>query len=225
VIPILSIVGPSGSGKTTLLEALISLLRERGYRVGTVKHAPHQKSLDQEGKDSWRHAQAGAEVAVISTPAGTGVFQARSGEMRLDEVVESYLWDLDLVLVEGYKEERFPKILVYRRESGGEPPLNRGEGLLAVVSDVPLPLEAPLFSWEQPVRVVDFVEERLLKGKRGRERVQLWVDGQRIPLNPFVQDLFHSMLRAMVSPLKGIGTFRRLSLRLDNPEGAGRGQS
>ncbi|MDH7499280.1 MAG: hypothetical protein QHH30_02715 [candidate division NC10 bacterium] len=62
-------------------------------------------------------------------------------------------------------------------------------------------------------------EKRFLKGKTGQEEVQLGVDGRWVLLNPFLEKLFHSLLQAMVSPLKPIGTFRRLSLRLDHPEG------
>lgn len=217
MIPILSIVGRSGSGKTTLLEALIPLLQARGYRVGTVKHASHEFHLDQEGKDSWRHAQAGAEIAVISTPKGLGVFQSLSREKALEELVESYLSEMDLVLAEGYKGERVPKIEVHRGQLGGELLTSKEEGLLAVASDVPLRAEVPLFSLDDPKALADFLEERFLRNRQ-REKVQLQVDGHRVPLNPFVHDLFHSLLLAMVAPLKGIGHFRRLTLRLDTSE-------
>lgn len=77
MIPIISFLGRPGSGKTTLLEVLIPLLRPKGYRIGTIKHGGHGFSLDQQGKDSWRLAQAGAEVSVISTPSGAwGYFGA-----------------------------------------------------------------------------------------------------------------------------------------------------
>ena len=68
-IPILSIVGKSGSGKTTLLEKLIAELKRRGYRVATIKHHAHPGfEIDQPGKDTWRHAQAGSDHVVIAAP-------------------------------------------------------------------------------------------------------------------------------------------------------------
>ncbi|MCU0489929.1 MAG: molybdopterin-guanine dinucleotide biosynthesis protein B, partial [Anaerolineales bacterium] len=67
--PILSIIGKSNSGKTTLLEKLIPELRQRGYRVATIKHHAHAGfEIDQPGKDTWRHAQAGSQVVVITAP-------------------------------------------------------------------------------------------------------------------------------------------------------------
>ncbi|MFH0872086.1 MAG: molybdopterin-guanine dinucleotide biosynthesis protein B [bacterium] len=220
MIPIISIVGRSGSGKTTLLEALIPLLRARGYRVGTVKHGSHGFHLDQEGKDSWRHAQAGAEVAAVSTPEGLGIFQRLGREKSLEELMNSYLSDMDLILAEGYKSEARPKVEVHRSQIGGGLLTSKQEGLLAVVSDVPLAVEVPLFPLDDSKPLADFLEEKFLS-RREREQVQLLIDGRRIPLNPFVQDLFRSMLPAMVAPLKGIGPFSRLSLRLGISEDKG----
>jgi len=217
MIPIVSITGRSGSGKTTLLESLIPLFRARGYRVGTIKHGSHRFNLDQEGKDSWRHAQAGAEVAMISTPQGLGVFRLLDREKSIEELAEYYLSDMDLILVEGYKAERIPKIEVRRSPPDGGLLTGEGEGLLAVVSDGSLSVNVPVFPPDDPKSLADFLEERFLR-KRQREEVQLLIDGHRVPLNPFVQDLFRSLLLAMIAPLKGIGHFSRLSLRLETSE-------
>lgn len=214
MIPIISVVGRSGSGKTTLLEALIPLLRAKGYRVGTIKHGIHGFNLDQEGKDTWRYAQAGAEVAVISTPQGLGVFRFLDREKSIEELVEYYLSDMDLILAEGYKAERIPKIEVWQSRPDGGLLTGEGKGLLAVVTDGPPPVNVPAFSPDDPKSLADFLEERFLR-KGQREEVQLLIDGHRVPLNPFVQDLFCSLLPAMVAPLKGIGHFSRLSLRLE----------
>jgi len=65
--PIISIAGKSGSGKTTLIEKIIPELKKRGYKVGTVKHAYHGFDLDQKGKDSWRHKEAGADMVIVSS--------------------------------------------------------------------------------------------------------------------------------------------------------------
>ena len=65
--PMISIVGYADSGKTTLIEKLVPELKKRGYRVGTIKHAVHEPSLDTQGKDSWRHFNAGADTVVVSS--------------------------------------------------------------------------------------------------------------------------------------------------------------
>jgi molybdopterin-guanine dinucleotide biosynthesis adapter protein len=214
MIPIVSVVGRPGSGKTTLLEALLPLLRSKGYRIGVVKHGVHGFDVDKDGKDSWRHAQAGAEVALISTPKGLAVFRRLDQEMSPEELIETYLPDMDFVLAEGFKRERMPKIEIHRQEVGERLLKDEEEGLLAVVSDVPVSTKLPLFSPHGLQPLADLIEERFLRG-RSKEEVQLSTDGRRVALNPFVQDLFRSLLLAMVSPLKGIVPFTRLTLRLD----------
>jgi len=214
MIPIVAFVGRPGVGKTTFLDALIPLLRAKGYRIGTVKHGIHGLHLDQAGKDSWRHAQAGAEVAIVSTPQALGVFRSLDREMGLEELMEGYLSDMDLVLAEGFKGKKIPKIEIYRKELEGNLLTDEQDNLMAVVSDTSLPARVPLFSLNDPQSLADYLEEKFLR-KRVREEVQLSIDGQRVPLNPFVQDLFRSLLLAMVAPLKGIGPFSQLSLRLD----------
>jgi molybdopterin-guanine dinucleotide biosynthesis adapter protein len=214
MIPIVSIIGRSGSGKTTLLEALIPILRAKGYRIATIKHAKDAFDPPPMGKDSWRHSQAGAEVALVSSPQGVGIFRRLEREATLEELVDSYPFDVDLILAEGYKSERGPKIEVHRGQ------LEEGllspdpEGLQAVVSDVPLSVKVPLFPLDDPKPLADFLEEKFLR-KRRAGSVRLLIDDHRIPLNPFVQDLFRSLLLAMIAPLKGIGPFSRLSIRLD----------
>lgn len=214
MIPTISIFGRPGSGKTTLLEALIPLLRAKGYRIGIIKHGEHGFSLDEPGKDSWRLAKAGAEVSVVSTPQGLGVFRSLNQEWKVEELRESYLSDMDLILAEGYKNEKMPKIEVH----GGQPEASlvggEQEDLVAVVSDDRVPVKVPVFSPNDLQSLADFLEERFLQ-RRQKEGIQVLVDGHPVPLNPFVKDLFRSLLLAMVAPLKGIGPFSRISLRLD----------
>ena len=87
-IPMISVVGKSDTGKTTLLEKLVAELKRRGYRVATVKHDTHGFDIDQPGKDSWRHAQAGSDVVVISGPDRLALIEKREREMTLDEIAD-----------------------------------------------------------------------------------------------------------------------------------------
>ena len=68
MIPVVSIVGKSKAGKTALIESLVAELKQRGYRVATIKHSPEGFELDQPGKDSWRHVQSGSDAVIISSP-------------------------------------------------------------------------------------------------------------------------------------------------------------
>ena len=130
----LSLVGWSGSGKTTLLTRLIPVLTGRGLTVSTIKHAHHDLALDTPGKDSARHAAAGAAEVVLTTAAGFALFSGRAA--ALPELL-SRLAPVDLVLVEGFKEDALPKLEVYR-PSLGKPPLWPRMEVLAVASDEPL---------------------------------------------------------------------------------------
>jgi len=90
-VPILSFVGRSNSGKTTLIERVIPELVRAGYKVATVKHAGHGFDLDTEGKDSWRHKQAGASSVVIISKSSLAMFADVSDHMNVEEVREQYL--------------------------------------------------------------------------------------------------------------------------------------
>ncbi|MDP7078435.1 MAG: molybdopterin-guanine dinucleotide biosynthesis protein B [Candidatus Undinarchaeales archaeon] len=161
-IPIISVVGRSGTGKTTVLELLIGELVRRGYRVGTVKHCSHGFDADQQGKDSWRHAQAGSEVAAISCPHKMALFRNMESEMPLDDIV-SLMGKVDVVLTEGYKRGEKPMIEVSRQAVGTDllcPP----EGLVCVMADYDVDTSVPLFALDDAKSVISLLEERFLRG-------------------------------------------------------------
>ena len=116
----LGVVGWSGSGKTTLLTALIPIFVQRGVRVSSIKHAHHELPLDKPGKDSFRHAQAGASEVILATNGGFALFSSKPAP-ELPDLLRRLL-PVDLVLVEGFKNYGIPKLEVYR-PSLGKPPL------------------------------------------------------------------------------------------------------
>jgi molybdopterin-guanine dinucleotide biosynthesis protein B len=137
---IFGLAGWSGSGKTTLMTALIPELVSRGVTVSTVKHAHHAFDIDQPGKDSWRHRQAGArEVMVASDHRWALMHELRGApEPSLDELLRG-MSPVDLVLVEGFKRHAHPKIEVYRR-SLGKPLLHLDDPfVVAIAADERMP--------------------------------------------------------------------------------------
>lgn len=162
MVPVICIVGQKKSGKTLLIERLIPVLQALGYRVGTIKHHHHRTDLDVEGKDSWRHAQAGAEVVAISSPVQLAVFRRVEGEMALEEIVP-LLGDVDLVLAEGFKASPKPKIEVHRAALSSGLLCGREDHLIALVSDRPVEMGVPCFRWEEVPALAAFVEGRFLK--------------------------------------------------------------
>lgn len=210
--PIISVVGKSDAGKTTLLEKLIAELKRRGYRVGTVKHDTHGFEVDHPGKDSWRHAQAGSDVVVIASPNKLALIKKLESELSIDEVA-SYITDVDIILTEGYKRADKPKIEVHRRAVGGDL-LCSPEELLAVVTDEPLNVPVPQFSFDDTGALADLIEARFLK-KREFPLVSVIVDGKGVPIfKDFTRRIVAETVRGMVSALQG-GIGRHISIRVD----------
>ena len=130
-IPVFAIAAYSGTGKTTFLEKLIpELKRQRpGLRIGVVKHDVHGFTVDQEGKDTRRLADAGADLTAILNDAHAAVMEHRPRSVY--EILEG-LSELDLIFLEGFKKEPFRKILLYRKEAGQPPAADPAECFLVI---------------------------------------------------------------------------------------------
>jgi molybdopterin-guanine dinucleotide biosynthesis protein B len=163
-VPVISLVGKSGVGKTTALERILRELKRRGHRVGTVKHDAHGFEIDQPGKDTWRHAQAGSDAVVISGPHKMALIRQVEAELPLDEILP-LMGDLDVVITEGYKRGDKPKIEVTRLERGTEL-LCRAEELIGIMSDYPVDMPVPQFPLEDAAGIVDLLEKLYLRGRR-----------------------------------------------------------
>ncbi len=166
MIPILSFVAYSGTGKTTLLLKIIPLLKAKGLRIGMIKHTHHKKfDIDYPGKDSYRLRKAGAEQMLVAS----GKRWALIVELE-DKLVEPDLGQLllhldqqklDLILVEGFKHESFPKIEVYRHSLGYSPFFPEDDSIIAIACDTPpkIKTDLPLLDMNHPQQIVAFIEE------------------------------------------------------------------
>jgi molybdopterin-guanine dinucleotide biosynthesis protein MobB len=154
-------VGKSESGKTTLIEKLIPELKRRGYRVGVVKHAHHGFDLDQPGKDSYRHRQAGANTVMIASPGQMALVKEMPG-VRLADLVP-FFTDMDLLITEGFKRDAAPKIEVFRAKRHRRPACLDDPTLVAMVSDTPWSLRVPRFTPDDTAAIVAFIMSRFLK--------------------------------------------------------------
>lgn len=137
---IIGLAGWSGAGKTTLVSKLVPYLVGQGLRVSTLKHAHHRFDIDQPGKDSYQHRMAGATEVLVSSANRFALVHELRGEPEwtLQELL-GRLAPVDLVLVEGFKRERHPKIEVFR-SGNGKPALHPGDPhIVGIATDQPFP--------------------------------------------------------------------------------------
>lgn len=154
--------GYSGAGKTTLIERLIVCLRQEGQRVSVVKHAHHAFDIDQEGKDSWRHRQAGAFEIVIASDRRLA--KIREYETTVDPTVHDLLAELgdcDWALVEGFRNAALPKIEIWRAANGKPVQYPDDPNMVAVCTDdfdsLPIPTALPLLDLDDAGAVASFL--------------------------------------------------------------------
>ena len=165
-LKVVSFVAKSGTGKTTLLEKVIANLKERGYKIGVIKHDAHRFDIDHPGKDSHRLTAAGADTMLISSPEKLAMVKKHAEAPPVEELLATYFNDVDIVLTEGFKKSSMPKIEINRQERSATL-LCRGEEfdptLVAVASDAKLELDVPVLDLNDPAAVADFIEEKFLK--------------------------------------------------------------
>jgi len=211
--PVIAFIGRPDCGKTTLLEKLIPELNRRGLEVGTIKHHVHEFTFDREGKDTWRHKEAGARVVVLSSPTGLGLLRDNDHDPAVAELVDRYFYDVDLVLAEGYKHSALPKIEIYRTSAHSTPLPGRDRTWQALVGDRPTNDELPWFDLNDTAGLADFIVDRFLV-RPEPVRATLLVDGQPIALNDFVEQLLARTLTGMTSALKGCEGGREITLTI-----------
>ncbi len=137
---IIGLAGWSGSGKTTLIKKVIPCLLARGLKVSTLKHAHHGFDLDQPGKDSFFHRAAGATEVVVSSSKRFAILHELREEAEWDlAALVAKMSPVDLVLVEGYKRDAFPKLEIHRAANGKSLIHPEDPHIVAIASDVPLP--------------------------------------------------------------------------------------
>lgn len=169
---IIGLAGWSGSGKTTLLTKVIPCLTGRGKRVSTLKHAHHHFDVDRPGKDSFEHRSAGAtEVLVISGSRWALMHELRGAPEPSLPALLTKLSEVDLVLVEGFKRESFPKLEIHRA-ANGKPLLHpQDRWIVAVASDTPLPAATvPVVDLNDIEAVADLLLARAVPVGAVRER-------------------------------------------------------
>jgi molybdopterin-guanine dinucleotide biosynthesis adapter protein len=160
---VVGFAGFSGSGKTTLVERLIPALRLKGLRVSVVKHAHHRFDIDHEGKDTYRHREAGAFEVVVASDQRLALM--REFEVAHRPTVHQLLAELyegvDWVLVEGFKDSDLPKIEVWRAATGKPACYFEDDFITAIATDspaqLPVPSQLPVLDLNDPQALVNWL--------------------------------------------------------------------
>jgi len=146
----------SGSGKTHIIELLISELKERGYRVAAVKYSGHIPDFDKPGKNTYRYRQSGADKIMMFSPKGMFMFDEI--ERSADDIRELAGRNVDIVLMEGFKDGPFPKIEVYNHDIHPVPlSVEYPDRFIAIISDTPTCAGIPSFGFDEIKQITDFI--------------------------------------------------------------------
>jgi molybdopterin molybdotransferase len=165
-LPIVSIVGKSGSGKTVLMEQLIAEFKRRGYKVAALKHSRGGMEIDQPKKDSWKFAQAGSDTVCISSPDKLAFIKRLDHDLNIEEIMSIIGPEFDLILAEGFRKSKIPKIEVHRKELGDDL-LCSPEELSAIVTDGSLDIDITQLPCGDTVAIADFIEKNFLRAVSG----------------------------------------------------------
>jgi len=155
---IFGFAGWSGSGKTTLIEKLIPLFVARGLKVSLIKHAHHTFDVDQPGKDSYRHRHAGCQEVLVSSSRRWALVHELRGapEPGFAELIER-VSPCDLLLIEGFKREKVPKLEIYRASVGEALLYSQDPSIVAIASDERLETKLPQFDLNDGPAIAVFI--------------------------------------------------------------------
>jgi molybdopterin-guanine dinucleotide biosynthesis protein B len=165
-IPLLGFAAASGTGKTTLLTQLLPLLNQAGLRVGLIKHSHHDFEIDHVGKDSFRLRQAGATPVVLVSKYRRAMIEEFSNPTEpklIDQIALFNPSDIDLILVEGFRNEAFAKIELHRADLQKPLLCLNDVHVIAVATDTFLTTDLPQLNLNQPADIADFILHTFLK--------------------------------------------------------------
>lgn len=217
--PIIAVVGSRKSGKTTTVETIVKELTKRGYRTATVKHIHEPNfTIDAKSKDTWRHAQAGAQIVVgVAAKELATIKKGDTTKYTLSDITQSCEDNTDIIILEGFRgivaqDLTVPKIVTVK---------NKDEIMEATQVFKPiLAFTGPISKTEmsrfkipyvdvkkEPEKLVEITEKRVApiiqRRRESKETLTININGKMLPLNPYVQKVSRNVLFAVVSTLKG----------------------
>lgn len=155
-VTIISIAGKQNAGKTTLISNLIPKLKKQGYRVGTLKYNIRKFNIDHEGKDTYKYSHSGADSVAISSQNEIAVMKKSTNPFTLQEIIETHFNDVNVMLVEGYREDDYPRIKIVDTQKMQT--VSGSDNELVLINDKQ---ETKFFSEKNVEKALDFIEKSL----------------------------------------------------------------
>ena len=211
MVPIVTFIGWQNSGKTTIAREVVARLRARGLRVAVIKSTHHQDiAFDRPGSDTATYRQAGAQTTALLAPDQLVIMGDNPG-LKLADIATRYLPECDIVIGEGFKDERhIAKIEVARGE--GDLLRDQVSGVIAVITERRISGEN-VFRPDQGEEIAQFIIASVLPQDRETQTV-LYVNGRRVPLKGFVQDALAGTVTGFLHTLKQTDAMEEIELRL-----------
>ncbi len=198
---IFAVIGKSKTGKTRLIKLLLVELKKRGHSVAVVKHCAQGFDLDSEGKDSWQFLESGSDGVVVASQDRLAVFKKKLDEKGFSEIATEFFKNIDFVFIEGgSKDKKLRKIEVLRKGIAEKVECFPKE-LAAVVSDVKVAVDKPVFNHDQITEISNFIESSI---QYEGPRVYLEIDGKPVRLNAFVKKNTENIILGMIKSLDGL---------------------
>lgn len=218
-VPIIAVVGSRKSGKTTTVEAITKELTRRGHRVATVKHINEPDfTINPQGKDTWRHAQAGAQITIgVARKELAIVRKTDTTKLSLNDITQNIGNNMDIIITEGFRnlvkqDQTIPKIVSVKNKKEVEEATETFKPILAFTGSIAKTettgLKAPYVDVQnEPNKLGDIIENRVKpiieKRREAKETLTININNKIIPLNPYVQKITRNVLLAIISTLKG----------------------
>jgi molybdopterin-guanine dinucleotide biosynthesis protein MobB len=215
---VVAVVGSKKSGKTTAVEILVRGLTERGYNVATFKHIPETDfTIDTTGKDTWRHAKAGARTIISVAPNElTVIKKVETAKYSLEQLVAECKDYVEIIILEGFKKLigqnlAVPKIVAVKKIDEVLEASEYYKPILTFVGPILIEGAKPKIRYvdvlKEPEKLVDLVTQKaaiLVERKReSKEKIQLQLNERVLPLNAFVKKILRNTILGMISTLKG----------------------
>jgi len=213
MIPIVSFIGWQDSGKTTIAQQVVAILKDKGFRVAVIKSTHHTSiTFDREDSDTRTYCNANADSVTLMAPDQM-VTISHKPEMKLTDIVHRFYHDVDIVIGEGFKNERhIAKIEVTRGDN--ELLKDKVNGVVALVTENKISYDN-VFRPDQPQNIADFIIQQYIDNDTQAEtEAILFVNGKKVPMKGFVQDALAGTIQGFITSLKKAENPQSIEIRI-----------